>query len=146
MIITSFLFCMFNPILNWYWAFGWMTSIEYQTLFVFTFFSDSFFPRKMGFQFLEGCCCFGTELSVGLDPQLFFISLFFSDFCFFWKMGHYFLGVEEQIKGLGYQLGWSLKQINLRMRIGTNFFNIMLKKLVLSLIIKLISLRLQPNC
>ena len=29
---------------------------------------------------------------------------------------------------------WSLKLINLRMRLGTNFFNITLKKLVLSVI------------
>ena len=54
--------------------------------------------------------------------------------------------MEEIIKGLGYQLGSSLKLNNLRVRLGTNFFNIMLKKLVLSLILKLISLRLQPNC
>ena len=44
-------------------------------------------------------------------------------------------------KGPGY-----LKPINLRMRLGTNFFNIMLNKFVPSLILKLISLRLQHNC
>ena len=41
---------------------------------------------------------------------------------------------EEIIEGLGQQLGWSLKLINLGMRLSTNFFNVMLKKLVLNLI------------
>ena len=53
---------------------------------------------------------------------------------------------EEIIEGLGEQFGWSLKLINLIMRLSTNFLIIMLKKLVPSLILKLISLRLQPNC
>ena len=43
-------------------------------------------------------------------------------------------------------LGWSLKLINLRVSLSTNFFNIMLKKLVPGLILKSISLRLLPNC
>ena len=100
----------------------------------------------MGGELWEGCSYFGTELSVGLDPLLshYFFLLFFR--FFFEKWVTLKLGMEKIIKGLGQQLSWSLKLIILRMRIGTNFFNIMIKELVLSLILKLLSLRLQPNC
>ena len=49
--------------------------------------------------------------------------------------GNFLWRGEDIIEGLGSQLGWSLKLINLRRRLCTNFFNIMLKKLVLSLIL-----------
>ena len=50
-----------------------------------------------------------------------------------------FWGMKVMIEGLG----WNVKLINFKMRLGTNFFKIMLKKLIVSLISKLISLRLQ---
>ena len=95
----------------------------------------------MGGELWEGCSYFGTELSIGLDPLIFhyFFLLFF---IFFLKCVILLLGMEEVIKGLGQQLGWSLKLINFRMRLGTNIFNTRLKKFILSLILKLISFRL----
>ena len=150
MIVTSFPSSMFNPILSQYWAFGWMTSVEYQILLNLIFFLFFrifiFLLQKNGMLVFGG---FTLSLSYQLRWSLSYSDnfIYFSEnLIFFLKNGSFFWERRILILGLGQQLGWSLKLINLRMRLIANFFNIMLKKLVMSLIFKLISLRLQPNC
>ena len=74
---------MFNPILSWYWAFGWMTSVEYQILLNLIFFSSSFqnFHFSSSEKWNAGFwrVYFVTELSVRLEPKFSDNFIYFSE-------------------------------------------------------------------
>ena len=97
--------------------------------------------------------CHMSHVTCHVSHVTFFFIFFLYLFIFFFFLFYFFIfyfyffsdKVVELISG-GSVINGATPSSLFEMRLGTNSFNITLKKLVLSLILKLISLRLKLNC